>query len=122
MNKQAAQESLYDFLVRRGISRDWALRKVRMVKQLEKDMLKNLVNIVFQRKDGVVVRKLATLNPAFLPKDKTTVMPRNNHPEQIIFWSVRDGGYRSFLAQNLLKVEQPESIEALIAEQLKSEK
>lgn len=122
MNKQAAQENLYDFLVQRGIHPAWARRKVRMVRQLQQDMLKNLVHIVFRRKDGVVVRKLATLNPAFLPKDKTVVMPRPNHPEQIIFWSVRDGGYRSFLAQNLLRTEQVESIEALIAEQLAGKK
>lgn len=118
MNKQAAQENLYDNLIRQGLSRSWARRKVRMVSQLQREMLKNLVHIVFRRKDGVVVRKLATLNPAFLPKDKTSVMPRPNNPQQIIFWSVRDGGYRSFVAQNLLRMEKSESIEDLIAEQL----
>ncbi|PHN02458.1 SH3 beta-barrel fold-containing protein [Flavilitoribacter nigricans] len=119
MNDLAARENLYDKLVRLGLSRSWARRKVRMVRRLQEDMLKNLVYVVFQRKDGVVVRKLATLNPAFLPEGKTTVMPRPDHPEQIIFWSVGDGGYRSFLAQNLLKTEQPESIEALVAERIK---
>ncbi|MCB0633118.1 MAG: DUF2693 domain-containing protein [Lewinella sp.] len=74
--------------------------------------------IVFRRKDGVVVRKLATLNPTFLPREKTEVQPRQDHPEQIIFWSVRDGGYRSFLAQNLLRVEAPASILDLITKRL----
>jgi hypothetical protein len=118
MNNQRAQESLYDKLVSLGVSRSWARRKERMIRQLQRDMLKNLVPIVFRRKDGVVVRKLATLNPAFLPKDKTEVMPRPDHPEQIIFWSVRDGGYRSFLAQHLMRVEAPASIESLVAEHL----
>lgn len=118
MEAKKGQESLYDKLVRMGLSRAWARRKERLVRQLQRDMLKNLVPIVFRRKDGVVVRKLATLNPAFLPKDKTEVQPRPDHPEQIIFWSVRDGGYRSFLAQHLLRVEAQESIEGLVAERL----
>lgn len=118
MNTQAARENLFDNLVQQGLSRSWARRKVRLVNQLQREMLKNLVHIVFRRKDGVVVRKLATLNPAFLPKDKTSVMPRPNNPQQIIFWSVHDGGYRSFVAQNLLRIEESKSIESLIAERL----
>ncbi|MEZ4993195.1 MAG: SH3 beta-barrel fold-containing protein [Saprospiraceae bacterium] len=118
MNPQTTRNNLYDKLVQLGLSRSWARRKERLVRQLEHDMLKNIVPIVFRRKDGVVVRKFATLNPAFLPREKTEVQPRPDHPEQIIFWSVRDEGYRSFLAQNLLRVEAPASIVDLITKRL----
>lgn len=118
MDNESVQLSLFDALLEKGLNPAWATRKARMIEQLQKEMLKNIVGIVFRRKDGVVVHKLATLNPAFLPKDKTSVMPRPNHPEQIIFWSLRDRGYRSFLAHNFFRTEKIQSIGELIQEKL----
>lgn len=94
-----------------------AQRQAWKVAQAQAEMVKNLVEISFYRKNGTYTSRLATLNPAFLPGDKVEVTPRPTCPLQIIFWSVTDNAYRSFLAQNFITVKQVQSIQQLVAGQ-----
>lgn len=89
------------------------------VEQAKAKMMKNLVILRFQRKDGVIVNKLATLNPAFLPSGKLK-MKRRSTPRQVVFWSVNDKGYRSFIADRLVSVDEMSSIQDMIQQQLNS--
>jgi hypothetical protein len=87
------------------------------VEQAKAKMMKNLVILRFRRKDGVVVSKLATLNPAFLPSGRLKIKRRST-PRQVVFWSVNDNGYRSFIADRLVSVDDMTSIQQLIQQQL----
>lgn len=89
------------------------------VEQAKAKMMKHLVILRFQRKDGVIVNKLATLNPAFLPSGKLK-MKRRSTPRQVVFWSVNDKGYRSFIADRLISVDEMSSIQDMIQQQLQS--
>ena len=104
-------------LVKKGLNFDHAQKKAWQVEMARKKMIKNIVAIRFYRKDGVLVTKLATLNPAFLPKGKIDILQRENSYLQVTFWSVRDHDYRSFLVQNFVSVDDITSIENLLREQ-----
>ena len=94
-----------------------AQRMAWKVERAKEQMMKNLVLIRFLRKDGALVSKIATLNPAFLPSGKLKIKRRST-ARQIVFWSVNDNGYRSFLADNFISMDDMTSIQSLIHQQL----
>lgn len=100
-------------LVQIGYMFNDAQRIAWKVEQAKAKMMKNLVLIRFYRKDGALVSKVATLNPAFLPSGKLK-MKRRSTPRQVVFWSVNDNDYRSFLADNFISVDDMTSIQSLI--------
>lgn len=104
-------------LVEQGYPFAEAQRMAWKVERAKEQMMKNLVLIRFHRKDGALVSKIATLNPAFLPSGKLKIKRRST-PRQIVFWSVNDNGYRSFLADNFISMDDMTSIQSLIFQQL----
>lgn len=104
-------------LVEHGYVFAEAQRMAWKVERAKEKMMKNLVLIRFHRKDGALVSKIATLNPAFLPHGKLK-LKRRGTPRQIVFWSVNDNGYRSFLADNFVSIDDMTSIQDLIQQQL----
>ena len=86
-----------------GIRPDSARRHARKVLEAKALMWKNLVEVRFFRKDGRMVTKIATMNPAFLPEGKHAIR-QNDDPRVVTFWSVNDDGYRCFLAENFVGV------------------
>lgn len=100
-------------LVQIGYPFNDAQRIAWKVEQAKAKMMKHLVLIRFHRKDGALVSKVATLNPAFLPGKKLK-MKRRSTPRQVVFWSVNDNDYRSFLADNFISVDDMTSIQSLI--------
>ena len=104
-------------LVEVGHAFNEAQRLAWKVERAKEKMMKHLVLIRFYRKDGALVSKVATLNPAFLPSGKLKIKRRST-PRQVVFWSVNDNGYRSFRADNFVSVDDMTSIQSLIQQQL----
>ena len=106
MNIAISRERIADLsqqLRQLGIRPDTARRHARKVLEARELMWKNLVEIRFFRKDGTLVTKIATMNPAFLPDGKHQIQQKED-PRIVTFWSHRDNGYRCFLAENFVGV------------------
>ena len=106
MNITVSRDKVADLsakLRKLGIRPDAARRHARKVLEAKALMWKNLVEIRFFRKDGQLVTKVATMNPAFLPEGKHDIR-QNDDPRVVTFWSVQDDGYRCFLAENFVSV------------------
>lgn len=106
MNISVSRDKIADLsanLRQLGIRPDAARRHARKVLEAKALMWKNLVEIRFFRKDGQLVTKIATQNPAFLPEGKRDIQQKED-PRVVTFWSVQDDGYRCFLAENFVGV------------------
>ena len=83
--------------------------------RLKNQLKKNILKITFKKTDGTETTRLATLNPAFLPEPKRSSKKRKTTSHKVTFWSVTDGGFRSLLPENFLKVEGTLSISNLVS-------
>lgn len=78
-----------------------AQHKAWVVGKVKEKMKDGLVRLTFNKKDGTTTTRLGTLQTEHVPS-KRPIEQRESAPMQIIFWSLTDDGYRSFLADNLL--------------------
>lgn len=117
LKDRSAVMELAHVLTNKGHHFNEAQRIAWRIENAKAKMMKNLVVVRFYRKDGVLVTKKATLNPAFLPKGQLKLKQRST-PLQVVFWSIHDNHFRSFLADNLVSIDDMQSIQQLIQEQL----
>lgn len=81
-----------------------AQHKAWIVGKVKEKMKKGLVQLTFNKKDGTTTTRLGTLQTEHVPS-KRPIEQRASAPMQVIFWSLTDEGYRSFLADKLLEAE-----------------
>ena len=81
-----------------------AQHKAWVVRKVKEKMKRGLVELTFNKKDGTTTTRLGTLQTEHVPSGRP-IEQRASAPMQIIFWSLTDEGYRSFLAYNLLSAE-----------------
>ncbi|MCB0628885.1 MAG: SH3 beta-barrel fold-containing protein [Saprospiraceae bacterium] len=65
----------------------------------------NVCRIIFIKSDGTRAERVGTLDPSFFPAFNGTKSNRTRTSEKISFYSLTDGGWRSFLPQNLLSIQ-----------------
>ncbi len=82
--------------------------------RLKERLKKNILRITFTKADGTETERLATLNPAFMPERKGGSKKRKKKSHKVTFWSITDGGFRSFLPEKFLKIEDTLSISHLV--------
>lgn len=71
------------------------------------ELKQSVCRIVFLKTDGTRTERVGTLRPDFLPDFRGN--GRVSNSSKITFWSLTDGGFRSFLPQNLISI----SVEAV---------
>lgn len=81
-----------------------AQHKAWVVGKVKEKMKKGLVQLTFNKKDGTTTTRLGTLQTEHVPS-KRPIEQRESAPMQVIFWSLTDEGYRSFLANNFLEAK-----------------
>lgn len=84
--------------------------------KLKEKMHTNIVRITYEKADGTTTTRVATLRPEFLPvfAQKSRGVVRRKVSPKIAFWSITDDGWRSFLPQNLLSIDQVTTVKQLV--------
>lgn len=90
---------------RKGYSWREAIKLAMESEKVKKVMRTRIVKLTFQKSDGSITERLATLCKLMVGDFEIKGAGRKVTSEKVTFWSMDDKGFRSFLPQNLLAWE-----------------
>jgi hypothetical protein len=74
---------------------------------LKKELLENVVNVLFLKKDGTERRMICTLRPDLLPAQtdlEEAVQKKTPNPDVLAVWDLENEGWRSFRYDSIIGV------------------
>lgn len=73
--------------------------------EIQEILKKSVAKVEFKKKDGSIRTMRCTLREDFLPKMDSIDSKRKKSETSLSVWSVDDGGWRSFIVENVQKIE-----------------
>lgn len=73
--------------------------------EIQEILQNSIAKVEFVKKDGSIRTMRCTLREDFLPKMDAISSKRKKSETSLSVWSVDDGGWRSFVVENVRKIE-----------------